>query len=247
MKVRVLTPEDLTWPLGRQDGSPIYHVGAGDYRHEIRVDPYPAYPADAALVEDLVGRCMETFPLHGPAELAILPHEFIDRVNGLTYEESVWKRPDGTEIEEHYLCHCGCGKLIRFGGQGHTIVLSGKRIPLHPAMVRYLVPHEYGHAVANTIQRRLGYSGSAREKFEAGYMAVRGAPGAGPKRYSGGKWHLDAGEVIANDFRVLFLGAEADFWPHDVPPPTHDDPIARWWGNALELCEDMRRTEAVAA
>lgn len=239
MQVRLLTPDDLDWPLGRMDGGgPCYKVGAGQYKREIRVDPYPSYAADLGLVEDLVGRCMEAFPLNGaPAELAILSHEFADRVNGMTWEETLWKRDDGKEWKDFFPCACGCGDLVEANGQAHTIVLSGKRIPLHPAMIRYLVPHEYGHAVAHAIRRRMGYRGSEDAKFEARYMTVRGGE-ASAKRYIGGRWHLDAGEIIANDFRVLFLGAETEFWPHEIPPPMPDSPIATWWGNALDLCQE---------
>jgi hypothetical protein len=42
-------------------------------------------------------------------------------------------------------------------------------------------------------------------------------------------------EVMANDFRVLVMQREAEFWPHEIPPPAPDSPVAEWWAKAREL------------
>ncbi len=228
MRLRVRTPEDLVWSLGTQDGTPYYLVGAGRHQRQVKVDPYPAYPADKGIVAELLAECVERFPLKGLAELVILPHDFIDRVNGMTFEDSDYGR--NISITWHD------GEKGETYPQIHTIVLAAKRIPIHPAMLRYLVPHEYGHAVFNRIAVAFGYRQHEHETLEAAYMRLRGGVRQdGP--YRGGKWHLTAGEIIANDFRVLVMGREPEFWPHPrVRPPTLDARIVRWWREAFERC-----------
>lgn len=235
MDVRVLTADDLDWPLGSQDSTPVYRCGAGEYKRAVKVDPYPAYMHDVALVQDLVAECVEKFPLRGArASLYLVAHDFIDRINGVTYEDSIYYRDDGTKWEDEIPCTCGCGQLTKHPGQAHTIVLAAKRIPIMPAMSRYLVAHEYGHAAFSQARRLLGYREHEERKLEEKYMALRGG-GATSERYIGGKWHVSPGEIIANDFRVLVMWREVEFWPHNVPPPTPDSAIAEWWRHAASL------------
>lgn len=237
MKVTLLTPEDMTWPLGMQDSTPHYQAGCGSYKRSLKVDPYPAYPHDSELVESLAQQCEERFPLKdAQVGLWLLSHDFIDRINGMTYEDSIYKREDGSDWEETYPCHCGCDKPKKHhGGQAMTIALAGKRIPIHPAMSRYLVSHEYGHAVFNYVARRLGYDYSEQEKLLEDYMKLRGMENYTLK-YKGGKWHQAPGEIVANDFRVLFCKQEMEFWPHDCALPNWHEPEGKWWKKAAELC-----------
>lgn len=237
MKVTLLTPEDMTWPLGVQDTTPQYQAGVGSYSRTFRVDPYPAYSHDLELVDGLAQQCEERFPLNGArVGIWLLSHDFIDRINGMTYEDAIYKREDGSEWEESFTCYCGCDKPKVFhGGQALTIVLSGKRIPIHPAMTRYLVAHEYGHAVFNYITRHMGYDGSTQDKLLEDYMKLRGLENYTLK-YKGGKWHQAPGEIVANDFRVLFCKQEMEFWPHDCALPNWHEPEGQWWKKAAELC-----------
>jgi hypothetical protein len=236
MKVTLLQPDDLMWPLGSQDSTPQYQCGVGSYRRSFKVDPYPAYAHDVELVEGLAAQCEERFPLSG-ARIGIwlLSHDFIDRVNGVTFEDYIYNREDGTEWKEEVLCHCGCGEMKKFSGQALTIVLSGKRIPIHPAISRYLVTHEYGHAVFDYIARRMGYDYGDHDKLKEEYMKLRGLENYTLK-YSGGKWHAAPGEIIANDFRVLFTKQEIEFWPHECALPNWYQPEGLWWKKAAELC-----------
>lgn len=237
MKSILLTAEDITWPLGSQDSTPIYHCGVGSYQRTFKVDPYPAYAHDLELVETMVSLCEKRFPLKDAAAgLWCLSHDFIDRVNGVTFEDYIYKREDGTDWEEEYPCYCGCDKPKKFNaGQAITIVLAGKRIPIHPAMTRYLVTHEYGHAVFDYITRHMGCDYGEQSKLQEDYMKLRGLEKYTLK-YSGGKWHSAPGEIIANDFRVLFTKQEIEFWPHDCALPNWHEPEGKWWKHAAEVC-----------
>ena len=181
-------------------------------------------------------RCEDAFPVKDAfVGMWLLAHDFIDRVNGLTYEDSIWKRDDGSEWADKLLCHCGCGKINTVGGQAFSIVLSGKRIPPMPGMTKYLVAHEYGHAVFGYIARKLGYE---HDVLYDAYMAARDVPEtAYTKSYGGGKWHKSPGEIAANDFRILFAEQETEFWPHEVARPSWDhEGLRRWWMKACEIC-----------
>lgn len=236
MQITLLTHEDLVWPMGLQDSIPQFNCGPGSYPRSTKVDPYPAYPHSLPLVESLASQCEEAFPL-ADARLGIwiLPLEFIDRINGCTYEDSIYKREDGTEWEDKIACYCGCGEMRNFYGQAMTILLAGKRIPIHPAMTRYLVPHEYGHAVFNYVSKKMGYKDHEHDKLAEKYMALRGVEGY-TKKYSGGKWHSTPGEIIANDFRVLFTKQEIEFWPHECALPNWGEAEGKWWKEAAEAC-----------
>jgi hypothetical protein len=236
MQVTLLSHDDLIWPLGTQDSAPQFSYGAGKYPRTIKVDPYPAYSHSLPLVESLVAQCEEAFPLpQASTGMWLLPLDFIDRLNGISFEDQIYYRGDGTEWEDKIACYCGCGEMLKFGGQALTIALAGKRIPIHPAMTRYLVPHEYGHAVFHYVARKLGYKEHEHAKLQEKYMALRGI-GTYAKKYSGGKWHSSPGEIIANDFRVLFTKQEIEFWPHDCALPNWGEPEGKWWKEAAEAC-----------
>lgn len=234
--VILLTPDDLTWPLGVQDTSPQYLCGGGSYPRGLKVDPYPCYAHDVQRTESILQHCTEAFPLKvAKFSLTLLSHDFIDRVNGITYEDYFYRRPDGTDWEDMIPHWDGGGESRKFYGQAITIVLSGKRIPIMPSMTRYLVSHEYGHAVFDYVARTKGYKDSERYKLEQYYMELRGITDYA-KTYNGGQWHRSPGEIIANDFRVLFTKQELEFYPHDCPLPSWSQPEGRWWREAAEQC-----------
>lgn len=115
-----------------------------------------------------------------------------------------------------------------------TIVFSGKRIPPHPALTRYLVGHEYGHQGERMINVARGGEQSARYAFMGAYAQVRGLDADSVHDGSGGRWHDSAIEVLACDFRILACDVETDFWPHPrVPRPEEVDGLAGWWKEAI--------------
>lgn len=240
MKIIPLSPDQLVWPAGTLGGqpSPCYRIGSGSYKSSLYVHPRPCYRADAGVVEQLVAECVDRFPLRGAAsaELYLLPHDFQDGFNGITMEDTVWKRPDGSSWEEDFPHRNGGEPVKRSGGQAHCIIIAGKAIPHHPAMLRYLVAHEYGHAVFNHLVPRLGYHQNERGELERTYMALRGVADVSDV-YTAGQWHRSPGEIIANDFRVLVMGREREFWPHPgVPEANADSAIVAWWRKAFEAC-----------
>lgn len=149
------------------------------------VDPTPCYPADLDLVLRTAARCEDIFPL------PILPFYFT-----LPYE------PAGRNN--------ACAPVFDFGsGRWTTVIyLSGKRIPIMPAMVRALVAHEYSHHIERYISWKLGRS------IDSEYAALRGIPVLPNPR-----WHEDIGEIIANDIRILMFEIETDYWPHNCDHP----------------------------
>jgi hypothetical protein len=235
--VIVLGYDDLHWPLGVQETAPEYLVGTGDYQRHVKIDPYPCYPHELERVEITLNHCIDVFPLNGIGKfgLWLLCHDFTDRINGITFEDTIYRREDGSEWEELIPHYDGSGEQRVFRGQSVSIVLAAKRIPIMPAMTRYLVPHEYGHAVFNYVARRMGYKDHEKSKLEEAYMEVRGVSDF-QKKYRGGFWHLSPGEIIANDFRVLFTKQEMEFWPHSCPLPAWSQPEGLWWKQAAELC-----------
>lgn len=236
-KVQLLEPNDVEWDLGSEDSTPLYRAGCSNYKRAIKVDPYPAYAPDFPLVCGLAAACWDAFPLTGSElEITCLSHEPLSRINGLTYEDYIYKGKDGNETEEIITKPDGTTKKVY--QLGNTIFLSAKRIPIHPAMLRYLVPHEYGHAVFNYASRKLGYDTSDHEKLEAIYASIRGATNLSEK-YVGGSWHNNIKEIIANDFRVLFTHQEVEFWPHEVSLPKWNTPIGKWWKKVHKLCGDL--------
>lgn len=199
LKVVELKAEcDLIWDFA--GSGPRFSVPDRTWNRSVNVDPFPCYAHDAALVRAESERVAAAFPLKAPVTIVTLDREFLERTNGWTnigadYDSSERPRPWSA-----------------------TIVLSGKRIPIHPAMTRYLVSHEYGHAVAAHLQRTHGTpSENPKREYEEHklyeeYRALRGMP-VDPKSYGGG-WHATVSELFANDFRILVAKSELEFWPH---------------------------------
>jgi hypothetical protein len=205
-----------------------YHH-AGSYSHSIYVDDTPCYHHDINLVRDEFERLREIAPLSIPLKLTILVRECRSRTNGFFLNDFDYSQrlsrplPDGTEYQR----------------VGH-IVLGAKRIPIHPAMTRYLVAHEYGHAIQYELEARHGMKTDA---MEPGYeQFVR--PGA-TEAYGPGKWHQNIGELIANDFRVLWAQRETDFWPHyGFDRPEHVPACVDFWKHAEHFLKGWADTRS---
>jgi hypothetical protein len=248
MKIELLGFERLIWPLGRQDSVPEYRCGGGSYERTFKVDPFPCYAHDLERAEITAKMCEEAFPLpDARLKFYILSHDFTDRINGLTFEDSIYNHEDGTEWDEKIPSYKNDGSVNELHGQAITIALAGKRIPLMPSMTRYLVSHEYGHAAFNYVARKMGYRDHEKDKLEALYMEMRGVEDYS-KIYTGAQWHRSPGEIIANDFRILFTKQEMEFFPHDCSLPSwHDKPLANWWIAALRACQLDDRADRVDA
>lgn len=197
----VETLRDLHW--GFDDKGPYYFLThhKSTPRHEY-VDPAPCYSHDEALVRSLAAHVSGVAPLPLPIKIFLLSHEPLGRMNGWYSDDSRWEEVDRG------------GKMVWVTHPVGTITLAGKRIPLHPAMTRYLVPHEYGHAVFYHLARAYGVKD---EELKTHYIeTVRPET---KKTYGPGKWHEAVGEIFANDFRILVARLEHEFWPHTVTRP----------------------------
>lgn len=201
---KILLVDDLHWPF---HGEPFLYAEDG-YR-EYNIDPFPAYHHDIDVVQKALVQVLDNCTLEiPPHHIYVLGYDTTSRTNG-------WA---SAGFEK--------GKLA-----AGSITLAGKRIPLHPAMTRYLVGHEYGHHADYDICYR--QFDRETDSFDDEYAALRGFTHE-YKRYGGGAWHTNVGEFIANDFRILVAGIEKDFWPH----PGFDRPekvkgLEAWWREHL--------------
>lgn len=170
----------------------------------VRLDGFPGYAHDPALVHSTAAQVLEVWPPAGDLTYWLPDREVVGRANG--FAERLWS--DG-----------------RSNWSAH-IVLSGKRTPLHPGMTRFLVAHELGHHVEWWLERARGLE---EDEIRQDYCALRGLE---YHRATGGRWHSAIGEIFADDFRLLVAGVELEHWPHpgiERPGPAEVD----WWAEAL--------------
>jgi hypothetical protein len=182
-------------------------------------DPLPAYPHDLAAVTAAAQRAQDMMPPLWDVDVYVADREGTDRCNGYS------------RLEEHG--HYEGDDWVKDPLRG-TIVLAGKRVQPHPAMSRYLVAHEYGHNVAYMLNSlRGGKYASACDGLYADYAKARGLDPGTLHHGDGGRWHDSAAEIFACDFRILVLGAEAEFWPHPgISRPEETRGLAGWWDDA---------------
>lgn len=158
------------------------------------------------------------FPLANLPDYYLLPFESVHRTNGWTWEDGIFESNRDARKPKEF---------------ESSIILSAKRIPIHPGMARYLVAHEYGHLVDWAVARRKGMSGGA---FRQMYIdTYRPDSNMG---YGGGRWHANVGELIANDFRICVAKAEPEFWPHPgFMHPSLLPAVLEFWARTLaEVC-----------
>ncbi len=206
---------------------PSYQLShGGSYNRTFKVDPAPCYTHDEALVRSEFERLQEIAPLPMPLAVFILSHEKVGRTNGEYCDDHAY---GGVVTSVDYVARDG-RQSSRYPPVGY-IVLSGKRIPPHPAMTRYLVAHEYGHAVQYHLDRLRDVKDGKPEVL-TDYAAVR--PTA-TRAYGCGKWHQALGELFANDFRILVANCELEFWPHaGFENPLTSPVVCKWWALACE-------------
>jgi hypothetical protein len=197
-------------------------------------DPFPAYPHRAGDVEDAARAVAQAFPPLWDIDLYSMNREEIGRSNGYSNlrETGHW--------DEN-------GEYVKDPVTG-VIVLSGKRIPPHPAVTRYLVAHEYGHNVEYMLNRPLGGAESNNDDtLLHQYAELRGLPPESVHQGSGGRWHNAAAEIFACDFRILVCGIEVEYWPHpDVQQPTSIRGLSEWWAKATAFAHEQA-AQAVAS
>lgn len=217
MSVRVVTlkPDDLAWSF--DDRPPMWRTKSqvGGWGHASSIDPTPCYAHDRKLVVAEADAVHTAFPVGVPVTFHISLWEEVGRTNGWASQE--WNYYGGKNRDQK----------IWEGAIG----LSGKRIPLHPAMTRYLVAHEYGHIADYWLCHVRGLDPNGLDEE---YRRVRQLPKSSG-RYGPGRWHANVGELIANDFRILVAKRELEFWPHPgIARPEEVRAVQSFWTSALK-------------
>lgn len=210
--------EEITEVHWNFAGEPPAIRPRNDYSNAyVRMDPTPAYAHNIDLVRETLRRCEEAFPTKNRLDLFNVHFESLGRINGETRDWSNYKEMD--EYDRYIT--------------GSMILLFGKRTPIHPAMTRYLVAHEYGHAVDRALSHKMFTTREPWDSLRDEYVKLRKLPER--KHYGPGTWHEQPAELLANDFRYLVMGIEKEFWPHSVPPPDQIPEVVEWWENAKKL------------
>jgi hypothetical protein len=211
-EVKLLT--DPSW--GFDDDGPGYYLSFdGTYARKEKVDPAPCYAHDVEAVRAELAHLQCVAPVPVPLGIFVLSHEMRGRTNAWCSEDRVY--PNGGGHADSYPVG--------------IIAMSGKRIPVHPAMTRYLVAHEYGHFVEQFLARARGLKDGLRLRQ---YYREHCRP-EGSEAYGCGKWHQATGEIFANDFRILIAKREAEFWPHPgVPRPEENLAVIGFWAKVRE-------------
>lgn len=202
--------EDIVWSFRGDPGFALTK-----YTTE-KIDPTPCYTHDPELVQKLADEVTElTFDIPGTT-IFVSHFEGDSRTNG--WAQSTTDYYGGYDEEKQ-----------RYTDKLHIIFLHGKRTPIHPAVTRYLVAHEYGHIVENWLEEKweLGDRNELRET----YGKVRGLKDTG--FYGPGTWHKSPGELFANDFRITLAKAEVEYWPHPGIPRT-PRALMNWWNRVRE-------------
>lgn len=216
--IKVEGNERVYYPF---EGSPFFRpvIEGHNYPRQVEFDPFPGYANDIEVVEEIARKVTDIAPPIWDVYLYNMDREVGGRTNAWAsyeqiydYEKSQYDRTIG------------------------RIVLSGKRIPIHPGMTRHLVAHEYGHNLEYMLEEvkfgRLGYNNVVEE-----YAKVRGLE----QRHAGtgGTWHSSPQEIFATDFRYHICNLEKEYWPHIGIPKIYEldnrDEIAGWWHDNLVL------------
>lgn len=216
---RVTTIKEIQWPFEDEYCSkPYAHVKINKARtRRIDVDPFPCYAHDKDDVVKIVNDIESKFPIKFKPKYFILHHEILCRVNGMSYQEYDYSKKEAPYNYTPF------------------IIISGKRVPIHPAITRYLIPHEYGHAVEDWILHTEDITEGTQGAidFKKEYAKMRKVKYS--SAYGGNNWDTNIGEVFANDFRILVGGYEPEFWQHkSVQHPNESKDAKIWWKKAIK-------------
>jgi hypothetical protein len=214
------------------------------------VNPRPCYGHDVGQVEEILGRLHEFAPLCAPVTVSVSRLEDLRGANG--WAQQHWEYYD---CFSPAACECDVMKTVdgeqtkkRSRNWDGVIVLSGRTTEIHPAIARYVTPHEYGHVLEDAlglVRCDNGGSDPGRELLREWAKARRIPDTQFELDYSVTSHHLMPGEIFANDFRFVF-GAETEWWPHrDVVRPLGEPGTKKalaWWDDALGQLRDCYRT-----
>jgi hypothetical protein len=202
-----------------------FRTSAPQWQHQVHgsmgtFDPFPCYPHQRDVVEEAAAAVTKACPPLWNVELFIADREETGRSNGYSSVDAGRRYVDGEWVQ---------------GDPIGLIMLSGKRIPPHPALTRYLVAHEYGHNVEWMLNRVRGEKSLTGGDLPKEYAEVRGLGAEHMHDGSGGRWHDSVHEILACDFRILVCEVEAGYWPHPgVPHPSGIGAIRTWWADQME-------------
>lgn len=204
------------------------------YGHTSTFDPFPAYPHQAADAGRAAAHVAGCCPPLWDVDCYLADCEEDSRSNGHSNIHEDGHYENGTWVKDE---------------PSGMILLSGKRIPPHPAMTRYLVAHEYGHNVEYMLNHVRGARHTPGcDELEREYAVMRGLPAASVHHGEGGTWHDSACEILACDFRITVCDVEAEFWPHPgIPRPEAVPAVRGWWDEALRQLAQARQDKTAPA
>jgi hypothetical protein len=225
-KIIQLGHKDLIWSFSG-DGPKYYVKGLTGYGDTIDVDPFPCVSHDMNILCWEVEKTENLFKTDALLRWISIEHEIKHYTNAWASHTCIYNDNDYEFRKKHKI-------------EG-TIVMSGKRTIVHPAMTKYLVAHEYGHIIDYWITACMLEESdkSDYEPFRTVYGKMRNVDS---KRggYGGGRWVGDIAEVIADDFRVLIAGVDTDFYIHEkagVRHPLKCPEVLEFWNEMREKYE----------
>lgn len=186
-------------------------------RKLVNLNPRPCHAHGRELVAEVLGAAEAVFPVVRRPTVYLFHFD----THASSNQAETW------EEQVHNVPADGHGRPLT----APFIALYGKPTPIHPVVTRYLVAHEYGHVVCEVLalQHSSAEREVARDTFLRHYAELRGlqVPEGG---YGPDTWQQHPEEVFANDFRVLMVHHNEEFWPHPgVPRPETLPHLAQWW------------------
>jgi hypothetical protein len=220
-----ISKDDLIWDFSSPKPRFSIPSQARDWPSTIYVEPFPCTGiVDIELVKKEAERVQNLFPIGTLLTWFTLPLEEETRCNAWASADDLW----GNEGEAKIIKE----KHIKEGRIGFT----ARRTIIHPALVKYLVAHEYGHQVDYWINAKI----RLEEKLDGGsdhfrdrYAEFRKIPN--PKGYHAGESYKNSlTEIVANDFRIVVCEQDVDIYPHYVENPHGNAEIKAFWNEIIE-------------
>lgn len=208
-RIHLFNHSDLSWAFNSE--KPHISLSLPDIHFYEQLDPFPCYSHQKELLLKEIEYVENKVPLPYKPEWMILPFESFCRTNGQATDNKKWLE-DGKTLPRPY------------------ITIFGKRIPIMPAMTRYLICHEYCHVIHMNLAHifNMDYN-----EFGTMYaQKVRKMDSF--EKYGALRWHNNEREILANDLRILIFDRENEFWPHDVQHPSKRPDIKEWWEETLK-------------